>query len=258
VLSGVILYQQFHPVFATDRTKLKIPTSSVMSSSRVWTTITEENPSKSASWLSAKGIYQEHVRQNGKTSPGLRAPDPGNVKAPLGQRHAAIKWLAVQDDSSIHNIFEMPAGQDFARFNAELLKAPRGSRNVLLIEGLNPALVEVLGSRFGMDPSFFVDYERTSVWRCHHNEPNLVRPLPSSRQPEHLWCITYCELREFGPKFEGHSVGCMDTGRYIARNKEGLEFISTCVVDRKCSYWYTQPLDGGWWGEQSAIPQSFF
>src|SRR5437764_13660441 len=86
---------------------------------------------------------------------------------------------------------------------------PHVSMNIWLIECLKPVLVQILGNHFGIEPSFFMDYERTSIWRCHHIEPNIVRPLPSSRQPERLFCIPYCELREFGPRFDGHSVGCM-------------------------------------------------
>jgi hypothetical protein len=147
----------------------------------------EESPRATVAWLCAKGPYQEHIACVSNANPGLTSPDPGNAKAPLLQREVAVTWLAVRDDSTIHRVFDTPTGRDFARLETVLQQVPHGPRNVWLIEGLNSVLVQILGNHFGMDPSFFADYERTSLWRCRHFEPNLVRPLPSARQPEYFF-----------------------------------------------------------------------
>lgn len=208
-----------------------------------------QTPQATVEWFCAEGPYQEYVAKMVNLNPGLRIPDPGNEKAPICTRQAAVTLLIVLDDGSVQHVFDMKVGQDTTSFTMQLRGSTGYARGIWLVEGLNSAIVEVLGDHFAMDPLFFLEYERTSIWRSGNNQPNLLRPLPSARTLQRLFCMPYYEVREIEPSFVGYSVGCMDTGRYIARNKINGSFVNTCIADRKCCFWSKNRPGGGWDGE---------
>ena len=204
-------------------------------------------------WLCSEGPYQQYTAAMSKLRPGLTHPDPGNVEAPLSMRQPAATLLKVNDAKSIQRFFDLEAGQDIASLRRQLQHHAEGTRNIWLIEGINPEIVATLGNHFRMDPSFFLDYERTSKWRRKPDEPNLLPFLPSTRDSQRLFCLPYYEVQELGPPFEGHSVGCADTGRYVARNKWDGSFVGTCIVDRRCCFWSRETANGGWDSESNSV-----
>lgn len=200
-------------------------------------------------WLCRAGPYQQYISASDNLNPGFQRPDPGNEAAPVHWRQAAVTLLVVEDDSqTIHRSFYLKPGEDVSRLQTELRSRREGARSIWLIEGLNSDLVAVLGDHFRMDPSFFLDYERTSRWRRKPEEPSLLPSLPSAREPRRLFCLPYCEIRELRPMKEGYSITCADTGRSLWRTKWGHVWSGTCVVDRKCCFWSREVASGGWDG----------
>ena len=183
-----------------------------------------------------------------KSSPGLTTPDQMNMAAPLTGRASAATLLVVTGAKSIQRLFDMEAGQDIACLKWQLHHRAKGTRNIWLVEGLNCDMVAVLGEHFQMDPSFFLDYERSSQWRLRPHEANLVPPLPSARNPRRLFCLPYSEVRELGAAFRGF-VSCAETGRYVHQNSWHDSFIGTCTVDRRCCFWSRKTEEGGWDGK---------
>ncbi|CAM1510821.1 Fc.00g083340.m01.CDS01 [Cosmosporella sp. VM-42] len=205
------------------------------------------SPSRNqAAWLCQDGPYQDYISAMSNLNPGFKQADPGNTEEPLSQRQVAISLLEVTN-GRILPTYESASRQDFPDLGRRLQQRPEGSRNIWLLEGLNPEIVALFGDHFGIDPHFFLEFERTSRWRRKRDEANLLRPLPSTRSSQQHFCIPYYEVRELAPEhIRSYSISCAETGRYLALNKWNGSWLGTSIVDRKCGFWSRKTAGGGW------------
>jgi hypothetical protein len=141
----------------------------------------------------------------------------------------------------------------------------RSGRRVILLEGVARNYVEVLGSHFNMDPSFFASQKRPNSWELTQFNIERTTNLPSLNRPGRSFMIRYPELRYF-PLVDGvtqlddqyvkdldglRRVDISRRTREIDKRKDlkSGSFDNIGVVSRAASYWSRKYEDGGWDGQ---------
>ncbi|KAF2177342.1 hypothetical protein K469DRAFT_755152 [Zopfia rhizophila CBS 207.26] len=209
-------------------------------------------------WLCEAGEYRDYIHYICASQPSLRRPDPGNWFTPLAKRRARVKVLEL-DPMPLQRHFDGP--NDVKRLE-DYLSGPRATRGptvgrrVVIMEGLRPDYIRVLGEHYGMEPSFF-DMQARKGTTFKFDESFDNSKLPSLLEPNRSMCIRYYELWAYtgdicGPfnKLVHHDsnkgnlfLWCSQTGRPIlwhnwkyGRGTPPQDQL-LLVVPRKCSVW---------------------
>ncbi|KAF2477477.1 uncharacterized protein BDR25DRAFT_390088 [Lindgomyces ingoldianus] len=168
-------------------------------------------------WLSAKGSYRELIESLSASDPRLKHRDPKALiqKTPWPSKRTRIEHLQLQADQRIFTIGEWDDVTEFRKY-LETGLAPN-QRNILLIEGLSPDLIETIGLNYAIHPSFFVDHERVEVFSTHPNKSADSRRLPScvkwNTSTKGL-TLKYFEVLDIFPHPPSFSLSCADVGRH--------------------------------------------
>jgi len=209
------------------------------------------------SWMATKGPYQDFIRS-------LCAADPTLKHRDRGSRKRGVSWpshqprLAVlegqQKGSSSHHIkfTKTLETSDPADLESHLqLGDPDGRAMILILEGLSPEFISVVGTHFMMHPSFFADHLRVS--RASIMGRSEEDPLPSAMTGREHVCLRYCELlalpRDVGNDF---SARCADTARHIDILRTFGIRSEVAMLTRKCTIWRrtsSKNPGGGWSGK---------
>ena len=64
------------------------------------------------------------------------------------------------------------------------------TRELFLVEGTNPEVVDVLGSALQVDPNVFMRHSRTGLWESDHRA-GCTAPLPSLMDPAKGFVLSY-------------------------------------------------------------------
>lgn len=127
---------------------------------------------------------------------------------------------------------------------ADHIRARETQQNIWLIENINDRMVNLLGQHFDIDPTFFMEYERTSKWRRWAYEPNMTSTLPSAARSYLI--MKYYDLRDILQGIDSTYVSCADTGRFIYRTKWKQRWVEPSIVDRRCAFWHRTTEGEGW------------
>lgn len=114
-----------------------------------------------------------------------------------------------------------------------------GQRTVVILEGLSPNFVQVLGEYYGIHPSLFVDQERihnSSVDR--RLEPGNLLLLPTSSCTRDYTVLHYVELVKIPQLCQGRfNIFCAASGCVIAMTRASGQFRDIGMGRRKCTIW---------------------
>jgi hypothetical protein len=195
------------------------------------------------------GPYQQYIEALCGSNPSLRKPDPANKGTPLKPGNAKVALLDAP--SSGIPTFRR---QEF-KSNAHLKEhfstcgKEHNSRRIYIMEGLAPDYIATIGGHFFMDPAFFQRQERSCVWSNKFTPTSDALPPPTSLDPEKMFHLQYCELRQFNKVLPNSPFFCDRTGRHVGMTAGREEETTTAaILRRKVAWWSTRSSGGGWDG----------
>jgi hypothetical protein len=114
------------------------------------------------------------------------------------------------------------------------------------MEGLSPAFVGVLGTRFMMHPAFFRDHNKVSKSQFNDRGEEIL--LPSIAAGKDYACLKYSELVTLPPGIkDGVGIRCAETTRKVAVTRVFGEVSLVSMLSRKCSFWSCPGTPAGGW-----------
>jgi hypothetical protein len=192
-------------------------------------------------------------------NPGLLKPDPMN-----GKKHPLVKGNAqvVLLEASASGVADFKE-RDFRNtsdlrkhFENDINDVPK--RRIYIMEGLAPDYIDVIGSHFFMDPSFFLRQERTCVWSNDFTPTSDALSQPSLLLPKKEFHLQYCELRQFTDVVENVPYFCKRTGRHVGMTPaRRAEESTTGILRRKVSWWCMKRDGEGWDGTQYFLSYNY-
>jgi hypothetical protein len=202
-------------------------------------------------WLCAPGRYQDYVASLCSLNPTLETEDRSNTWAPLKHRKARISILEVREDGQPSRTnFESPIELQHYYSQPETAnaaKVPR--RRIHILEGLNLEFISILGNQFSIDPAFFVDQERTSIYEINHEGVRMLGNMPSSSDPKNQFLMKYFEVRHLSARLKPTDKPlCGHTGKLIVVQHGCSKFGTIDIVHRATSIWI-QENGESWDGE---------
>lgn len=224
----------------------------------------EEGTLAAQHWLAAEGPYRDYVASLQGADPRLRQRDPKATAQNTPWLHAQTR-VAVLDLEADSAAFNEP--RYFTGAQSQALKdfladgpappsdsdtgapgsAPGDRRRVVILEGLNPTFIALLGQHFGLHPSIFVEHERVLVMNMNAGGENDGLPLPSALRPRDHMVMKYHEPMELEPIPSSFRLSCGSSGRHIATSRFNGVFSNVGIVRRKCSWWSKTREDGRGW-----------
>ncbi|KAF6811156.1 hypothetical protein CMUS01_13325 [Colletotrichum musicola] len=209
---------------------------------------------KDGSWL-ADGEYLDFVQSLCYSDPRLRQRDPkaNTQRIPFTDDNVRVVKLNLKNGTFARTAeFDEPAGLE-AHFCSTA--SQRGRQNVYVVEGLGPGFASVLGERFSLHPSFFVEHERVVVHSLGWAGESDGVQLPSViRSRGHLE-MKYYEVVTFDRRPTSFRWVCAATGRHIGVSRDFRwdnspdeidNWLDVGVVRRKCGVWSRRTEGGGW------------
>lgn len=195
------------------------------------------------------GPYQKYIAACSASNPGLKKPDPKNKDHPLKNGNATVILL----DSSASGtpnfgLRQFHSSRDLKNhFKSDEDTLPR--RRIYIMEGLAPDYIAVMGEKFYMEPTFWLRHERTCVWSNLFTPTSDALPQPSLLEPEKMFQLQFCELRQFERTLKNKPFFCQRTGRHVGMTPARQEERSTVgILRRKVSFWCRETQPGGWDG----------
>jgi hypothetical protein len=187
------------------------------------------------------------------SNPGIGNMDPKNehIGSRVGQSRSTLLELKLDGTWSCEPFQSaMEIRNHFTERSDTLDHSAKSFQRIYIMEGLDPEYVEVYGSYFLMDPTFFVRHERNDLWNLKSLESHIhdPSPLPSVKDPETYFRAKYREVRQFGPQLRDWRTTCGLTGRHIAAIGFHGALDSVGAVARKLSFWSQKHTNGGWDG----------
>ncbi|KAH8646427.1 hypothetical protein BGZ61DRAFT_488276 [Ilyonectria robusta] len=187
--------------------------------------------SEDGSWLSTPGSYQDFIKSLCWADPTLRKRDRKAIKrgVPWPGCTPQLVVLDVQGETISRDL--ETSDPDKIREHFELRKSETnpGRRMIYMLEGLSPAFIGVLGSRFMMHPTFFANHNRVSRAAVNHRgEENLLPSIAAGK--DHV-CLKYSELVALPVGFG--------------------EFSEISMLSRKCSFWSCSTTPAGGWDDDA-------
>ncbi|GJC89176.1 hypothetical protein ColLi_12014 [Colletotrichum liriopes] len=209
---------------------------------------------KDGTWL-ADGGYEGFVRSLCFSDPRLRQRDPKAQiqRIPFTDDGVRVVKLSLENGTFARTAeFDEPAGLEAHFRNTASL---RGRQSIYVVEGLGPGFAGVLGERFSLHPSFFVEHERVVVHNLNWMGESDGVQLPSVIQSRGHLEMKYYEVVTFDRKPTSFRWVCAATGRHIGVSRdfrwdnspdEMGNYLNVGVVRRKCGVWSRRTEGGGW------------
>ena len=193
------------------------------------------------------GKYRAQAASLCTKYPNLRYPD---LRAPNSGVVSKVVCIDLSGgDTPVRRDFADPAElESYLEVTKYVTSDETTTRRILLVEGLDPQYVGLLGSYFDIDPMLIVRQQRTASWESYHQSGNTPT-LPSLLDPRRTCHIPYYELhyRSQGPN-DKTQWRCADSGRQLSWSRLPGTFDFVGIVDRKASYWSQKRGSDGWDG----------
>ncbi|WYZ41736.1 hypothetical protein EsH8_V_000631 [Colletotrichum jinshuiense] len=209
---------------------------------------------KDGVWL-AGGEYEGFVRSLSFSDPRLKQRDPKAKiqRIPFTDDGVRVVKLSLENGTFVRTAeFNEPAVLEAHFRNTASL---RGRQNVYVVEGLGPGFAGILGERFSLHPSFFVEHERVVVHNLNWMGESDGVQLPSVIQSRGHLEMKYYEVVTFDRKPTSFRWVCAATGRHIGVSRDFRwdnspdeidNYLNAAVVRRKCGVWSRRTEGGGW------------
>lgn len=211
-------------------------------------------------WIAAEGPYRDYVMSLQGADPRLRQRDPKakSQNTPWLDAQTRVVVLDLEADSTAFSeprYFTGAQSQALEDFLATDPAPPSGSetrvskerRRVVILEGLSPTFIALLGQHFGLHPSIFVEHERVLVMNMNAGGESDGLPLPSALRLRDHMVMKYHEPMELDPVPSSFRLSCGSSGRHIATSRFNGVFSQVGIVRRKCSWWSKTEEDGRGW-----------
>lgn len=202
-------------------------------------------------WLCPGSPYRDIIKSRIPQDPRLRQRCPKAVAQ--GTLWPPQKTRIVNLKLGADNLFQKTAEwTDVGKFQHHLeLKAvsttPRN--DIILVEGLCPDLIDILGTEFDIDPSFFVNHERVGVFSQDPDGTTELPCLPSTIN----WSANskgvtfkYYEPLSLSGLPPGFHLSCAHSGRHVGVFRLWGRISRGVVARRKCSIWQVSKACGGY------------
>ncbi|OLN85561.1 hypothetical protein CCHL11_05797 [Colletotrichum chlorophyti] len=205
-------------------------------------------------WL-VDGKYQDFVRSLCYSDPRLRQRDPKAVteRVPFTDDGVRVVKLSLKNGAFARmEEFDKPVA---LKSHFHHTASHRGRQNIYIAEGLGPGFAGVLGERFSLHPSFFVEHERVVVHNLNPDGESDGVQLPSTIQRRGHLEMKYYEVVTFDRSPTSFRWVCAATGRHIGISRgftwgnspdEIDNYLKVGVVRRKCGVWSRRTEGGGW------------
>jgi len=207
------------------------------------------------SWLCDPGPYQNYIKKLCWSIPGFKYPDPANTdnmtKPSLKPGNAKVCVLEspAQGGTRFRRVPDFRSIADVqAHFNQRRSTGQNDKNRVYFVEGLAPDFIAAIGDYFMMDPSFWLRQERTCPWSNNFTPTSDALPPPTMLDPDTMFVMQYCELREFDEALSNNPRFCDRTGRHVGMTAARTKTETTvAILRRKVSWWCRKPDKNGPW-----------
>jgi hypothetical protein len=204
--------------------------------------------------LSSSGPYHDHIARVSALIPKVTTTDYRNTWISFPNRDASAAMLTLKEKTEPDCTEFTDANALKEHFDQRLREArphPSGTpeRRIYILESLNSEYVAVFGAFFFMDPSFFIDQERTQIWERRHFGTRMTEPLPSIADAQSSFYLPYFEMMHFKERNTDFETSCRTTGRHVGITRLNGNYEQEVVVRRKCSFWSRTNQNGGWDGK---------
>ncbi|KAK4454550.1 hypothetical protein QBC34DRAFT_392002 [Podospora aff. communis PSN243] len=188
--------------------------------------------------MAPPGSYQDLIRDLGQCEPRLRRPDkrwsrngPVRVLAleipkPNPSRPFAVSQETLRDADELRQYL----GLRQSKQTTDHLKT------IYIIEGLNQATIEIIGTHFNMHPSIFLDYIRSA--QISGDRKGRSSMLASSWATRDHLVMAYREL--LGVDVDAAELRCSRTTRNIARTRVNGNLDHVGILQRRAVIWSKQ------------------
>jgi hypothetical protein len=206
--------------------------------------------------LAAKGPYSEKIRKLAGKYPNLQRPD---ITRPLLSN--VCNGTTPKARTALFNFGEngQCTAQQFRSLNETstyLNAKPRVSeactRELWLLEGLDPNYVALFGDALQVDPLVFVRHGNTNHWQWRH-QAGCTPMLPSLLDYTHSFRLEYRELRFFPEGIDRHWLQCASTNHLIGTTSFNEKFDHVGIAKRRATFWARELPRGGWQGNAKLI-----
>ncbi|ORY10460.1 hypothetical protein BCR34DRAFT_348303 [Clohesyomyces aquaticus] len=201
-------------------------------------------------WNIPSGSYRQLFESLSKSDPRLKLRDKKAVRqrTPWPPESVRIKHLQLQTGKNYTTVGKWADVADFSVYLQAGRAIDESQRNVFLIEGLGPELIETLGSHFNIHPSFFVDHERVEVFSARPSNLFDSGRLPSGFRWKVVTggvTLNYFEVVDTNTDLPNFSLSCADSGRHVGATRFRGQLSSVVIVRRKCSIFLVEYSAGG-------------
>ena len=209
------------------------------------------NSQSDGEWLCPAGPYQDLVKSLIDNDPRLKKRDTKAVAQGTLWPPRKLRIVSMELDAS-KSFKQTAEWSDTAKFRQHLEShgaSTTSQRNIILVEGLSPDLIDILGTQFNIHPSFFVDHERVVVFTATPTRTSDTPSLPSCfRRNATTTGLTlkYFEPMELNPCPWNFRLSCVDSGRHVGVFRLRGHISPVIVVRRKCSIWPILHPGGGY------------
>ncbi|KAI1874125.1 uncharacterized protein JN550_002704 [Neoarthrinium moseri] len=211
-------------------------------------------------WLADDPSYQDRVHSLSSADPRLKNRDSKaqNQKIPWDDANARIISLELGIDQQSTQLFNFDNHIELETYlakghtihaendrtstdggNGASANSTCSRYRVIIMEGLSPKYIGILGKHFSLHPSLFVEHERVVVINKRGNGESDSLPLPSTMQQRNHVVLRYFEPLVFNSVPNNSRLVCGSTGRHIAISRNFGERSEVGTVHRKCSIWWT-------------------
>jgi hypothetical protein len=207
-------------------------------------------------WLCTEGDYRNLIESLCTADPRLMNGDQKRTRQKISWSSSSIRIVHLQLhlDKAFQQTGAWSDTESFDAYLAHHMASITAERNVILVEGLSRQLISTLGSRFDIQPSFFVEHERTVIFTADPQEASDFPLLPSCikwRTYADGLTMKYFEPMGFSPPPPSFGMVCAETGRHIGVSRVNGKIESVGVCRRKCSIWPAYHKGGGYTSESS-------
>ena len=212
--------------------------------------INPQNVSR-ASQLAAEGPYCEKIRKLTGKYPNLERPDIH--RPPL---HNIWNSTVPSARTAVLNFNEhgrcsqkqfRSLNETSTYLNATKRAVDSCTRELWLLEGLDPNYVSLFGQALEVDPLVFLRHRNLGLWQWRHNA-GCTPMLPSSHDYTHSFQLEYRDLRFFPEGIDRLGFRCASSDRYIGTTSFNGKFDHVGILERKATFWARDLPHGGWQG----------
>ena len=209
------------------------------------------NLQSDGNWLCPDGPYRNLVKSLIKNDPRLKQRDAKAIAQGTIWPSPKLRIVTMELEAGM-SFKQTAEWSDLGKFRQHLdstAASTVGQRNIILVEGLSPDLIDTLGTRFDIHPSFFVDHERVVVFTSNptrFTDSQTIHSCINWNTSNNGLTLKYFEPMEISPSPQSFRLTCADSGRHVGVFRCRGRISPVAVVRRKCSIWPVSHPGGGY------------